>query len=122
MVEIPSNLTKMETELSKCLRSYEYTVIAETELDKLVQELEDKQTEISSDNPRLKLVAIRWAKIKYVSSNMGGHINIGRNSIGLIKINQFIGVFHEPDDPEGISAHELKHQLYGAKIRKYMED
>lgn len=92
MVEIPSALTKMETELSKYLRDYEYSVIAESELDNIVQDMRDKQTDISIENPRLKQVDIRWVKTKYVSSNMGGHINIGRNSIGLIKINQFIGI------------------------------
>ena len=120
-IEIPSVLTKMETELSKTLRGMEYSVIAESELDKVVQELKDRQTEISIENPRLKQVDIKWSRFKYVSSNAGATIAIGRNQIQLIKINQFSGVFHEPNDPEGITSHELKHQMYGAKVQKGLD-
>ena len=90
-VEIPSALTKMETVLSMKLRDYENSVIAESELDKIVQDLKDIQTDISIEHPRLKQVDIRWAKLKYIASNAGASIGIGRNNIQLIKTNQFIG-------------------------------
>lgn len=92
MVEIPSVLTKMEKALSDHLRQFEYSVFAEDELDNIILNLKDKQRDILSENSRLKKVDINWAKVKYISSNMGGHINIGRNSIGLIKINKFYGL------------------------------
>lgn len=120
-IEIPSVLTKMETELSKSMRGYEYTIIAETEIDRVIQNLQKLQDEILEENGRLKRVDIKWAKFKYVSSNAGATIAIGRNQIQLIKINQFSGVFHEPDDPEGITSHELKHQMYGAKVQKALD-
>lgn len=117
-IDIPSVLTKMETELSNSLREYEYSVIAESELDTVVSRLLGKQQEILSENSRLKKVDVRWSKLKYVSSNVGASIYIGRNIIMLVGINKFIGVFHEPDNAEGISAEELKHQMYGAKVMR----